>query len=115
MKVPHAKFSYSQYWDGTLPEDHPDIIALLKDVSEEYGDQAADTNADFFEALKEIVNSEGKYAPFFAYDSVQQKIEQTPRYAFMKRRKLGDKWYEVTVDILSRRVSLGHGTDKPVY
>ena len=47
MKVPHAKFSYSQYWDGSLPEDHPDIIALLKDVSEEYGDQAADTNADF--------------------------------------------------------------------
>lgn len=38
MKVPHAEFSYSQYWDGNLPEDHPDIIALLKDVSEEYGD-----------------------------------------------------------------------------
>lgn len=48
MKVLHAKFSYSQYWDGSLPEDHPDIIALLKDVSQEYGDQAADANADFF-------------------------------------------------------------------
>ena len=97
------------FYDGEGPnslhfEEFAREIEDEINANTEVMEQVRKCNADFADRVREAL--EGMRDSLYAGTTIQKVVRETPRYVYLKNRTLGERRYDVEIDLLMRRFSI---------